>query len=322
MPPSADISAVASYLAYVQDYRPDLVIRGFYKPRTTQLATVREGLKGRETLTRLKVATGKAVAWKSDFVAASNAVAFSPRHLDVVAIKRDLSFTPQEFEASYLGAFRQQGQAAGMNLPFEAFIMQAILDGHAEELASAMWQGVAAGSITPGTTPMAQCFDGFLQIITDEIAGGGIPGSAVVATPGGAVTQATVVDLVESMWMALGAAYKDMEVDVYLSWENFQLYQQGYREQYGFNFTNTGEARRSLDFSMRANLIPMPEMGTSDRILMTPRRNLNVGYDDLNDTNVFQFEQSKRQMDFWMDFKVGVQIAQIDEGALIVNDLT
>jgi len=192
---------------------------------------------------------------------------------------------------------------------------------HAEELDAAFWNAVKAGTVTPGTTVMASCFDGWLHIIADEITGGGIPGAAVVPTPDGSITTTNVVELIESMWMALGNAYKEMPVDVYLSWENFQRYQQGYRETYGFNFTNTQNARATLDFSQNAQLIPMPGMGTSDRIVMTPRGNLNVGYDWSGDDKMFNFEQNKRVMDFWMDFKVGCQIQQVDEGALIVNDL-
>jgi len=318
---SANITDVAAYRDYVQDFREDLVIRAFYGPKSAQYATIREGIKGKETLTRLKVATGKAVAWKKDFEPPTNAVSFHPRHLEVTAIKRELSFVPQEFESTYLGYTRRQGQNPGTDLPFEGFIMQAVLGGHAEELDAAFWGAVKAGSVTAGTTPMAQCFDGWLQIITDEIAGGGIPGSAVVPTPGGAISASNIVELLESMWMSLGNGYKEMPVDVYLSWNNYQLYQQGYRDAFGFNFGNTKDARTTLDFSMNATLIPMPGMGTSDRIVMTPRGNLNVGYDFAGDASMFEFEKMKRVMDFWMDFKVGAQIAQIDEAGLIVNDL-
>lgn len=319
MPLSVNLTDVASYLAYVQDYHDQLITRAFYRPRTLQYSTAHEGVKGKKTLTRLKVATGKAVAWKSDFSAATDAVSFHPRTLEVSAIKRDLSFTPQDFEATYLGRFRQQGQNPGEDLPFEAFVMQAILDGHAEELESSLWQAVK-GAVTPGTTPMAQCFDGFLHIIEDEITATNID---PVSTPGGSITTTNIVELLESMWMELGAAYKEREVYIFLSWANFQKYQQGYREAYGVNSNwNPREGLMTLDFSMNAKLVPMPGMGTSDRIVMTPRGNLHVGYDDFGDTNMFEFEKNKRQMDFWMDFKVGCQIAQIDEGALVVNDLT
>lgn len=318
---SANITDVAAYRDYVQDFRDDLVLRAFYGPKTAQFATIREGIKGKETLTRLKAATGKAVAWKKDFDPPENAVSFHPRHLAVTRIKRELSFVPQEFEETYLGYVRRQGQNPGMVLPFEGFILQAVLGNHAEETDAAFWSAVEAGSITPGTTVMSSCFDGWLQIIIDEISGGGIPGSAVVATPGGAISTTNIIELLESMWMALGNGYKEMPVDIYCSWANFQRYQQAYREAYGYNFGNTQNARVSLDFSQNAQLIPMPGMGSSDRLIMTPRGNINIGYDSLSDDAVFEFEKSKRVMDFWMDFKMGVQIQQIDEAGLIVNDL-
>lgn len=322
MAQSATLTDVASYQAYVQDFHDVLIARAFYSPETVQLSTAHEGVKGKKTLTRIKFVSGKAVAWKGDFVAATGAVTMHPRTIEVEAIKRDLSFIPQEFEDTYLGEFRKKGQAPGEDLPFEGQILNTILSGHAEELEEAFWQAVKAGSITPGTTPMAQCFDGFLQVIIDEITGGGIPGSAVVPVSGGSLTMTNMVETVENMWIALGAAYKKMPVDVYLSWNNFTLFNQAYRELYGFNFGSTQDARRKLDFSMNASLIPLPGMGTSDRIVMTPRGNLHVAYDALSDASMFEFEKNKRQMDFWMDFKVGCQIAQIDEGGLIVNDLT
>jgi hypothetical protein len=321
MAQSATLTDVAAYQAYVQDFHDELIVRAFYSPDTVQLSTAHEGVKGKKTLTRLKFVKGKAVAWKSDFVAATGAVTLHPRTIEVEAIKRDLSFVPQEFEDTYLGEFRKKGQNPGEDLPFEGQILNSILGGHAEELEEAFWQAVKAGSITPGTTPMAECFDGFLQIIIDEITGGGIPGSAVIPVPGGAWSMVNVVETVENMWKALGPSYKKMAVDVYMSWNNFTLFNQAYRELYGFNFGSTEAARKKLDFSMNANLVALPGMGESDRVVMTPRGNLHVAYDDLSDLNMFEFEKSKRQMDFWMDFKVGVQIAQIDEAGLIVNDL-
>lgn len=321
MAQSATLTDVAAYQDYVQDFGEDLISRAFYSPETVQMATAHEGVKGKKTLTRIKFVRGKAVAWKEDFVAASNAVSFHPRHIEVEAIKRDLSFVPQLFEDTYLGSARKKGQNPGEDLPFEGHILRTILGGHAEELEEAFWQAVKAGSIVPGTTPMDECFDGFLQIIINEITGGGIPGAQVVPVSGGAYSLTNIVDTVETMWKVLNPAYKKMPVDTYLSWENFTLFNQGYRELYGFNFGSTEDARRKLDFSMNATLIPLPGMGTSDRIVMTPRGNLHVAYDDLAEADLFQMEKNKRVIDFYMDFKVGVQIGQTDEDGLIVTDL-
>jgi len=316
---SANITAVQAYRDYVQDFSDDLIRQAFYTPKTTQYATVLEGIKGRMTLTKMSVANGKAVAWHKDFVPAADAVTFTPRHLDVVAIKRDLSFVPQEFEASYLGYMRQRGQNPGADLPFEAFILQDILSGHAQELESAFWSAQKAVTVTPGTTPMAQTFDGFLEIIADAITATEIPAGAVIATPGGAITTSNIVALLETMWNALGAGYKEMPVDIYMSWANFQKYNQGYREAFSKYVSTNKDASVTLDFSQNARLIPMPGMGNSNRIVMTPGKNLHVGF-DLQSDQMFEMEKNKRVMEFIMDFKVGVQIAQTAEG-LIVNDL-
>lgn len=316
---SANISAVQAYRDYVQDFSQDLIRQAFYTPKTTMYATVQEGIKGRKTLTRLKVAKGKAVAWSAAFSAASDAITLEPRHLDVAPVKRDLSFIPQEFEASYMGFMRQRGQNPGSDLPFEAYILQDILSGHAEELEAAFWAAQKAVTVVPGTTPMAQTFDGFLEIIADAITATQIPSGAIIATPGGAITTSNIVALVETMWNALGAAYKETPVDIFMSWANFQKYNQGYRAEFGKYVSDNKSAAVTLDFSQNARLIPMPGIGSSNRIVMTPGKNLHVGF-DLQADQIFNMEQNKRVIDYWMDFKVGVQIAQTDEG-LVVNDL-
>lgn len=320
MAQSADLTTVAAYLDYVQDYSSDLIQRAFYTPKTTQFAEVMEGIKGRLTLTRLKTAANMAVAWKKDFEPQDDAVDFIPRHLDVVAIKRDLSFVPQEFEATYLGFMRRQGQNPGMDLPFEGFILNDIMATHGEELETAFWAGIQAGSVVPGTTPMNQTFDGFLELIKDAITATDLPAAQVITTPGGAIATTNIVALLETMWNGLGAGYKEGAVDIFMSWANFQKYQQGYRTDYGKYVSTNKDATVTLDFSQNARLIPMPGMGTSDRIVMTPGKNLKIGYDAIGD-QMFEFEKNKRVMDFWMDFKVGVQIAQLDDKAIIVNDL-
>lgn len=317
MAQSVTLTDVATLQAYVQDFHPELIRRAFYSPKTLQYGTAHEGVKGKKALTKIKFVAGKAVSWAGAFSAASGALTMHPRQLEVVPIKRDLSFIPQEFEATYLGKFRRMGQNPGQDLPFEADILNTLLAGHAEELESAYWQGVQAGSVTPGTTPMAQCFDGFLHIISDAITATTL---SAVPTPGGAITTTNIIELLETMWDSLGAGYKEGPVHVFLSWANYQKYQQAYREAYG-KYTAQGNNVTALDFSQNALLVPMPGMGTSNRIVMTPGENLCVGYDGLND-QMFNFLQLHRQIDFWMDFKAGVNFAQIDEECLVVNDLT
>lgn len=317
---SATITAAAAYRAFVQDFSPELIQRAFYAAQTPQHARVLENIKGRLTLTRLVTGANKAVAYSSSFSGAADAVTLSPRHLDVVGVKRDLTFVPQDFEASYLGMMRQAGQNAGKDLPFEAFIIQSILDIHAEEMDAAYWGAVQAASVTPGTTPLNETYDGFLEIIKDAITATTLPAGQVVVTPGGVVTIANVVALIETMWNGLSAGQKNGAVNVYMSWANFQKYQQGYRADFGKFVSNNKDQTVTLDFSQNARLIPMPGMGTSNRIVMTSADNLVIGYDQISD-EMFQVEADHRAIDFFMDFKVGVQIAMLNEAQIIVNDL-
>jgi hypothetical protein len=314
---SANLTAAAAYRDYVQDFSDELITRAFYSPKTVDMSTVHEGVKGRLTLTRLKALAGAARAWSKDFQPVDNAVAFEPRHLDVFAIKRDLSFVPQEFEQTYLGYVRKQGQNPGSDLPFEGYILQHILSTHAEELDAALWQGVRAGTVTGGTTAMSATFHGILKLITDAVTATTL---APVVTSGGAITQANVIGLIETMWDGLGAAYKENAVNIFCSWDTFQKYQKAYRDAFGKYVSDNKDATVTLDFSKNAVLVPMPGMGASNRIVMTPAANLHVGFDSMSD-QMFNFEMNKRVVDFWMDFKVGVQIAQLDEGAVVVNDL-
>lgn len=315
---SANITAVAAYLAYVQDYGDDLITRAFFTPKTLNYATVHEGVKGKKTLTRLKVATGKAVAWSSGFTGATDAITMDPRTIEVTGIKRDLSFVPQEFESSYLGKMRPRGQNPGKYIPFEADVLQTILKGHSEEFASALWSGVKDGSVVPGTTAMAACFDGYLEIIADAIVATTI---APVVTPGGAVTNTNAVALLETMWGNLGAPYKEGAVEVFMSWSNFQKYNQDYRERYGKYVRLNEQGEVKLDFSQNATLVPLAEMGSSNRIVMTPGENLHVAFDDLTNDQLFNMETNKRLVEWWMDWKMGAQIAQLDHGGIVVNDL-
>jgi hypothetical protein len=124
------------------------------------------------------------------------------------------------------------------------------------------------------------------------------------------------------MWDSLGAGYKENPVYVWMSWKNYQRYQQGYRSEFGKYTTQGPDARTTLDFGQNAILLPSPGLGTSNRIIMTPANNIHVGYDDFEGAQIFNFEQNKRVIDYWMDFKIGVQLARITSDVLVVNDLT
>jgi small basic protein len=61
-------------------------------------------------------------------------------------------------------------------------------------------------------------------------------------------------------------------------------------------------------------------MGDSNRIIMIPRAQLHYGYDGESDFSNFNFQQIIRELFFWMDFKLGVQVTLAVDGVCVIND--
>lgn len=315
MPLSATLTSAEGFQDYCLEFAPDLISNAFFGFKTADFATLHEGVKGKLVITELILDT-LARKWVSTFDPKTGAADFNPRELNVVANKVDLSFTPQDFESNYLGQFRKKGQNPGMDLPFEGFIMNKMMEKLAQEIEVAVWQGAVPGSPT-ASDELKLTFDGFLELVKDLATGG----HAEIAVGGGAYSTSNIVAELESMFDELNPALQDGEVNYFLSYKNYKLYNQAYRNDFSKYTDQTQNGRTKLDFG-NAYLIPVPGMGTSDRVILTPASNLHIGFDDFNETKMFHFEQRKRQMDFWLDFKIGVQIGITDEDYLVINDLT
>lgn len=315
---SQNLTTAAAFQAYVRDYAPELISKAFFGFKTAMIPGInlQEGIKGQRILTEVVIAS-LARKWNRNFESIADAVNFKPRTLSVVPAKVDLSIAPQEFETTYLGTFRRQGQNPGTDMPFEGFIMEKVLAKVAQEIEIAVWRGAVPGSPS-STDALALLFDGYLELVKDLVTGG----HAVVAVSGGTYTTNNIISNFEEMFDALSPALQDMPVVACCSMANLKLYKQAYRDLYGKYVTNDAQGinRLKLDFG-DVTLVGLPGIGSSDRVIMTPAENLVIGFDEFDDTTTFNFEQDKRCIDFWMDFKMGVQIAITDDDFLVVNDL-
>jgi hypothetical protein len=315
---SQNLATAASFQGYVREYAPELISKIFFGFKTAMIPgiSIMEGVKGQMILTELVVAD-LVKKWDKDFVSTANALNFKPRTLTVIPAKVDLSFTPQEFETTYLGQFRKQGQNPGADMPFEGYILEKLLGKIQQELEVAVWRAAVPGSPT-STDPLALLFDGFLELTKDLVTAG----HGTVAVSGGAYTVNNIIANFEDMFDTLSPALQDMPVVACMSMANLKLYRQAYRELYGKHVVSDPADinRVKLDFG-DVTLIGLPGFGVSDRVIMTPAANLHIGFDQFSDTQTFNFEQEKRAIDMWMDFKMGVQVAITDDDFFVVNDL-
>jgi len=304
-----DYTQLEAYQAYVEQFAEELITKLYYGFPSADTVRVHEGVKGKKVLTEVIVGDNIVKRWRKEFDGTAD-VDFVPRVLDVNPLKVETSITPQEIESNYLGFIRQTGQSPE-DYPIQAFILDKVIQKAHEEIEQAVWGG-EAGAVAALDNAIA-VFDGFLHLIDDAITA-----TDVTPTVTGANTPANIVGNVESVFDSLGDAEKVSPTIAFVAPQNFINYNRNYRNDYG-KYTNPQNMREKLDFA-DCTLVGLPGMTGSDKIIITSQENLHVGIDTPSDHNAFRMQQNHRTIDFWMDFKLGVQIAQLRDGIIAVND--
>lgn len=317
MPVSHNLADAASYQGFVREFAQDMVARSFYGNKTAAIATPHSGVKGKKVLNILTLETlGR--RWNKTFSPPANTLKITPRELVVERGKFEFEFVPQEFYDTYLGMFHRGTFSSTDDFPFASFIMQKIAEKKANEIENAWWRGDKAGS-PASTDPLMSVINGWLTLITDDLAAG-TPKLTPVVTSGGSITTSNVIGLIESMYDALDAQYQDLPFGVFVSPKVFSLYQRAYRSDFSKYTDAAQRGRMKLDFC-DGELIRTPGMGTSSRVVMTPTENLHYGFDGLEDPNLFNFEKDHRSLHYWSDFLFGVEFGLFEQGIIVVNDL-
>jgi len=313
-----DFTDAAAYKAYVETFADDLFTELFFGFKTANLATPHEGVKGKHVITELEIADNLARRWDATFRGFSN-TSYTPTVLEVSRNTVEHAVVPQLFESSYLGMMRRSGQSSD-DYPFQAYVLGQLLTKLRSEIEVACWQGVAAGSPAISDLLVAT-FDGYLHQIADLI-------TATTITPiaTGASTTANILANLRTMWDAVDPAYKEAGTDIFMSYTDYDIYRRAYKDTYKVDpayIKLEGSDYNGISFELTGEntmIHPMPGMGASRRIVITPRTNLHYGFDALEDWSNFQFEKNHRQLDFWLDFNLGVAITQARDGILVVND--
>lgn len=314
---SLDYSRAEAFQDYVREFAEELFIEMFYGFKTADLATMHEGIKGEKIFTQLEVADNLARRWAKSFDPVE-AAAFKPRKLKTVLNKVDFSIVPTEYESSYLGMFRKKGQSVE-DWPFQAFIMEKVMAKLKQEFEVAAWQGVEESTPSAGDY-LRQTFDGYLQVIADALTAGDID-----AVTTGAISTSNVIDKLRLMWAEVDTVYKENGIDIFVPYAIYDMYRIAYKDAYKVDpaflqVTNAGY--NGIQYELgggNAVMIPVNGMGSSGRVVMTPRANLAIGIDSPSDV-MFNVEKEVRELKFWMDFRMGAQIMLQKNGILVVND--
>lgn len=245
-----------------------------------------------------------------NFTPTTNALAFGARVLKVRGMKVDLLLIPQVLEKTWLGKMKNPSDP--FDMPFEAFIMNYISTKVKENLhLQGLFRGVYNAA---GTTPI-DTMDGFLTKIAASITATDI---APVIT--GAITADNVIDKLEQTYDGLGEAYKSVPTQMFVSPSVFDWYGRKYRSLYNGSpiYSGIKRDRVTLDGTM-CDLVREPGLGTSQRLMCSPKENFTMGVDSLNDYNM-DIQKFNRSIKILIDLKAGVELKEIHGNALAVND--
>ena len=207
MSKNINLTDVAAFQAYVQEYYDMLLTKLYFALDSTQYFTVHEGVKGRIALTNL-VVEDLVRRYSSTFTSVDNTHKFTPRNLQVVDAKVDMVIIPKDFESTYLGQFRKKGQDS-YDLPFAGYILDATLKKVAAEIEVAIHRAVPAGS-PAATDKLIALFKGLNQIVIDEVA-------ALAPVTTGNLTAANAFSNIEKCFMEVPSQYQNSGIEVFIS---------------------------------------------------------------------------------------------------------
>lgn len=311
---SVTFTSAEAFQDYIRDFHPELISKLYHRFPSRALFTPIEMVKDEYVLTELTIGA-LAKKWDKDFSASSDTLNFVPRKLVVTPYKIDLKIYPQEFEGSYLGRYRTKGFQPD-NIPFIGYILDKIFDTHQGELEIAVFQALINSPTT--NSPLIDCFNGLLKIVVDELTASSI---TAVTTPAHTIENA--IDNAELVHSGLSAAHQAADTVMLCSWAFARLLAQNLREQKrGFEVKKyDGFSAIPLDIG-NVEVVPCVGMGTSSRLICTPKSNLFLGYDALSDEDTMRVEKRNRAFELMVDAKIGTNFGIVNNAILRVNNLT
>lgn len=311
---SVTFASAEAFQDYIRDFHPTLISKLYHRFPSRALFTPIEMVKDEYILTELTIGS-LAKKWDKDFSASTDKINFKPRKLTVTPYKIDLKIYPQEFEGSYLGRFRTPGFQPD-DIPFYGYILDRIFATHQEELEVAVFQALINSPTT--NSPLIDCFNGLLKIVADELTAASI---TAVTTP--AHTNENAIENAELVHSQLSPAHQAGQTVMLCSYAFSRLLAQNLREQKrGFEVKKyDGYSAIPLDIG-NVEVVPCVGMGTSSRLICTPKDNLFLGYDAMSDENTIRVEKDHRALDLMIDAKIGTQFGIVNDAILRVNNLT
>jgi len=271
------------------------------------------GIKNTLKLTKLTVKDGVR-GYREQFDAADDDLSYSGRDLAVELLKRDLLINPLRYRSTFMSEVMKPGVNPD-DIPFAGFVGDQTMIKIGQEVNDGAYLAVKGAATSVLTT-----FDGLgTQIAAAIAAETAVAGTGLVPVATGAIANTTAVAKVEQMMKAMPVAYRRAGFGLFMSYDVFDKYNEDYREKYKKYLAPNDDGVYTVDNTGRkVQLIPASWMGTSQRIIATPKENLLAGVDALGDMDKIHTDVELEIIKWRVLFALGFQIR--DLGAIKVND--
>jgi uncharacterized protein with GYD domain len=200
-----------------------------------------------------------------------------------------LSVIPEAYRQTYLAQFQGKGVTrTPEDLPFAQYVLEQIFEKFGGELNDTTSY---AGEYDANGASAIDVANGFGTILAAEITAGNVTPEVL-----GAINSANAVSQYKKLWRKVPSKWRKKKLawTMYMSHENYEAYEDNL-ETLNVNTGRGDDMLKPVTLRGSAGLCtlkPVSWMGASDRIILTPKANMIVGGDaieqDLAQMNIVQ----------------------------------
>lgn len=237
--------------------------------------------------------------------------------LKVRDFKVDLIVNPLKFHKNYTALKKPKGSNPFV-FWFEYLMVDKLLKKVRANLERAIWQGVYDPAPLPaiGIPIPTKVTDGFLKQIVDNEA-------KCNQRNTGVITDLNAVDAVERTLEDHPSHLLTEETTALMSEPVFKMFLRNYRERFKELPYNKEYGRYTIDSTSMIKIVPVRELGNSQRIIVDGSGVLSIATDAFTDFGNIEIQKENRTIKFLMDGKIGTGISCWEVGGdklITIND--
>ncbi|MBE2229947.1 MAG: hypothetical protein IAE96_04800 [Chitinophagaceae bacterium] len=248
------------------------------------------------------VQVGEILQPYQDTFTAKGSVVFKPVKIDLVQVKIDQAFNPNNLTNSWLG-FLSSNNTDRTTWPYtrwfiEVYLMKAAFD-DMEKKVIFKGERVEPGVGVAGAA--IEAMDGVKKLLKSGVTAGSITPIALGALPNDPVD---LVTYVEEFCENIPEDYQDEAIELNLSQANWRKYRKGRKKKYNQNYAQVSDMDLVEEFD-NISVKGRRSMQGSGNLWGTMKNNAVFATKGFSNAQAFELEKTKREVVVYSDFWIG-----------------